>query len=191
MAVSEYALVTLAEVKDFMGMKGSTSDADDLIEDLINRVSVLFESYLNRKILSRDWLQFIDGKGLSVLFPDQPMITSVSGIWDDSEWLWEDVDLIPADEYRIVDNSYIAFRTTTTLGNYEKNIKLLYTAGYDETPDDLKQACITEISRMYKNRNQVDILSKSLSDGSVTMVAQDFLPLTITTLNKYKRIITV
>ena len=190
MAVNTYSLITLDNVKKFMNMTGSTSDIDDLLEDLINRVSTLFESYMNRDILSRIYEEYHDGKGLSVLFPKQPKITAITSIHDDSDWVWPDADLLDSDDYRIVDSSYIVFNTTV-LGDYNQNIKLVVVCGYTETPPDLVQVCIEEVSRIYKNRNQIDILSKTLSDGSVSFVSKDFLPKTTMTLNKYKRIIVV
>lgn len=190
MAVNEYSLITLDEVKKFIGMEGGTSDTDDLLEDLINRVSALFESYIDRSILVRDYTEYSDGKGLSVLFPHQYPVTTISGIWDDYDWEWNDDDLIDSDNYRIVEDSYIVFKTVT-LSNYSQNIKIIYTAGYTTTPLDLVQSCITEVSRMYKNKNQVDVTAITLSDGTVSFSSKDLLPLTITTLNKYKRLGTV
>ena len=190
MAVNQYSLVSLYEVKNFIGMDGSASDIDDLLEDLINRVSISFESYMNRNILTREYTEYHDGKGAMVLFPKQPKITTISGIWDDYDWEWTDDDLIDSDDYRIVDENYIVFKNVA-LNNYTQNIKLISTCGYISTPDDLKQACITEVSRIYKNRNSVDITAKTLSDGSVSFSSKNFLPLTIKTLNRYKRLITI
>lgn len=188
MSVNQYSLTDLDSVENFMGMTGGTSDTDDLLEDLINRVSTLFESYLNRDILSREYTEYHNGKGLQVLFPKQYPITTISGVWDgSSDWEWVDDDLIDSDNYRIVDGNYIVFNNVI-LGNYSQNIKLTYTAGYSTTPLDIVQATITEVSRMYKSRNSVDITAQTLSDGSVSFSAKTFLPLTVTTLSKYKRV---
>ena len=187
MAVGEFSLITLDNIKKFMGATGSTSDGDDLLEDLINRVSTLFESYMNRNILLRSYTEYHNGNGAMVLFPKQPKITTVSGIWDDYDWDYLDDDLIDSDNYRIVDENYIVFKNIS-LNNYTQNIKIIYTAGYSTVPDDLIQACIEEVSRLYKNRNQIDVLSKTLSDGSVSFVSKGFLPKTTIMLNKYKRV---
>ena len=189
MAVNEYSLTTLSGVKDFIGMEMSVALTDNLLEDLIDRVSILFESYMDRNILSREYTEYFDGKGSMVLFPKQSKITTVSGIWDDYDWEWTDDDLIDSDNYRTVDDNYIVFKTTA-LNSYTQNIKIIYTAGYATTPDDLEQATISEVARMYKNRNQVDITSKTLSDGSVSFSGKRFLPLTYTTLKRYRRLIT-
>ena len=187
MSINTYSLITLSECKDFMGMSDSDSTTDDLLEDLINRVSILFESYMNRNILSREYTEYFDGKGESILFPKQSKITTISGVWDDYGWEWDTDDLIASTDYKIVDDTFIVFKTTS-LNDYTQNVKIIYTAGYSTTPDDLIQACIVEVSRMYKNKNSVDITSKTLSDGSVSFYDKGILPLTIITLNKYKRV---
>lgn len=189
MAVNTYSLVSLSEVKNFIGMSGAVSDTDDLLEDLINRVSTLCESYMNRNILTREYTEDHDGKGAMVLFPKQPNITTVSGIWDDYDWEYTDDDLIDADNYKIIDENYIVFKNVA-LNNYTANVRIIYTAGFDSVPDDLIQACISEVARIYKNKNQIDITAKTLSDGSVSFSSNKFLSLTYTTLNKYKRLIT-
>ena len=187
MAINEYSFVTLEEVKGFMGMTGSVSETDDFLESLIDRVSTLFESYMGRKILSREYTEYHNGRGLSVLFPEQPYITTISGVWDDEGWSWASSSEIDSTEYRVSFNNYITLKDTI-LGDFAQNIKIIYTAGFSAVPDDLKHACITEIVRAYKNRNQVDIVSRTLADGSVNFSAKDLLPLTKLTLDSYRNI---
>ena len=188
MAVNQYSLITLDNVVKFIGQDSFNSDDSDLIEDLINRVSTMFESYMDRNIITREYTERHDGNGVMALFPKQSKITTISGIWDDYDWNFTDDELIDADEYTITDDEgYIVFKNIS-LGNYKQNIKIIYTAGYTTTPDDLVQSCITEVSRMFKNRLEVDITAQTLADGSVSYSAKTFLPITVSTLNKYKRI---
>lgn len=187
MAISEYALTDLDSVKKFMSMTGAVSDTDDLLESLISRTSTLMESYMGRNILTREYTEYHNGGGVYALFTRQGQITTVSGIWDSSDWEWTDDTLVDADDYTTVDDNYIVLKNTT-FNDYIQNCKIIYTAGYSSVPSDIQQACITEVSRMYKNKNSVDITSKTLSDGSVSFYDKGFLPLTIITLNKYKRV---
>lgn len=188
--VKEHSLVSLVDVKSFLAMKGSVADTDTLLEKLIDSVSTLFESYLNRNILSREYIEYHDGRGLTVLFPYQPHITTVSGIWNDSDWSWNTNTLVPDSIYRVVDNSFIMFHNTT-MGDYSQNVKIIYSAGYETTPDDLKQSTITEVARIYKNKDNVSVntrFSKTESDGSTSFASDNLLPQTLLTLNRYKRI---
>ena len=47
MSVSANALTTLDNVKNFYGMVGAKQLDDDLLEDLIDRVTESFQSYCN------------------------------------------------------------------------------------------------------------------------------------------------
>lgn len=186
MSVDTYALTTISGVKAFIGL--TTTSDDSLLEDLVDSVSALFETYCDRNFLSREYTEYYDGNNITELFTNQYSITTISGIWDNSDWDWSDSDLIDSDSYRISsDSKYIVFRDTYLL-DYQQNVKVIYTAGYNSTPYDLEQACIEEVARLYKNKNQIDISSKSLPDGSVSYVVTDFLPKTLTILNKYRKI---
>jgi len=185
--MAAYDLVTLDEVKDFYGKFGSTSQDDDLLEDIITRISTLIESYINKNIKSRKYTEYYDGIGVSNLVTNQSPIISVDSIYSDTTWVWPSDSTIGVDDYRIHENkTHVVFLTTLSKGS--QNIKIIYTAGYDTVPEDIKQACITEVVRTHKNRQEVDVLSKTLSDGSVTYSAKELLLQTKMILNKYKRI---
>lgn len=183
--ISTYALVSLDDVKEFKGL--TTTDDDDFISNLINRYSTLFESHMNKNVLRREYTEYYDGGGNSILFVDQYPITNISGISDDSDWSWADTTLIDADSYRVSNDNYIIFRSTT-LGDYDQNVKITYTAGYKDVPEDIKHACIKEVVRSYDNRQEVGITSKSMLDGSVSYLAQGLLEETTMILDKYRRI---
>ena len=185
--MATYDLVTLDEVKDFYGKVGSTSKDDDLLEDIITRISNVIESYINKNILSRSYTEYYDGLGVSTLFTKQYPIISVDSIHEDTTWVWGSDSTVGEDDYRIHnDKNHVVF--LTTLGNGKQNIKIIYTAGYATVPNDIKQVCITEVIRVYKNRQEVDVLSKTLVDGSVSYSAKDLLLQSKMVLDKYKRI---
>lgn len=186
MSVDTYALTTISGVKTFIGL-ATTSD-NSLLEDLVDSVSALFETYCDRQFLSREYTEYQDGKDVDILFTDQYPVTSITSIHDDREWAWGSATEVSSSSYRASsDGRSIVFKDTYLL-DYYQNIKIIYTAGHGSTPYDLEQACIEEAARLYKNKNQIDISSKSLSDGSVSYVVSDFLPKTLTILNKYKKL---
>ena len=183
------ALVTLSKVKQYGDQDTITNpERDDLLTTLINRVTTQFETYCGRTFESAETTEYLDGGGIKFLFPAQYPITSVSGIWSNSSWDWDDDDLISSDDYRIKNSNYIVLKSST-FSNYDQNIKITYTHGYtaDDIPEDLQQACIEETLRKWKSRNKIDVLSVSLEDGSITHLTKDLLPQTIMTLNRYKK----
>ena len=110
---------------------------------------------------------------------------SITSINDDYDWTWASDTLLDSGDYRIVDQRYIVSKDFS-FSRGDQNLKLIYRAGYETIPDDLKQSCIEEVSRKYKHRRDIDIETKSLEDGDATYSTSSFLPTTMEVLHKYK-----
>lgn len=191
MPVSTYSLCTLDEVLNYMQTPKDKAD-DDMnkqLESLIDQLSEVFEGYCDRDFLSRTYTEYLDGTGTYYLHPKHYPITSVSGIYDDSGWAWAESTLISGANYRIKDDNCIVYNSYW--GAYDQNIKIVYTAGYSTVPVDVKLACIEEVVRKWKNRNAVDVLAITASDGSVTRYEKDLMPSTKQTLDRYRNRFTV
>jgi len=186
MSVATNALATLDEVKDFYGMTGSKQTDDDLIEDLINRITQLFQTYCGvASFKATNYTEYLDGEGSKYIFPKNAPIISVSNLWDDTDWAWASDSLIASTDYRVIDNKYIVYKDSL-FATGDQNIKLSYRAGYEAIPLDLKQACIQEVTIRYKHRRDIDILTKSLEDGDASYSESAFLASTLETLYKYR-----
>jgi hypothetical protein len=180
------ALITLDDVKNFYGITGDRTEDNDLIENLILRFTSLFENYCSRISFEvQTFTDVLDGSSDYYLFPEQYPITSVSGIYDDSSWVWEEDSALEPTSYRIANKNSIVSLTPFTKGL--NNIKVVYSAGFNPVPEDLKQALIEEVVRSFKNRKTLDIIGITASDGSVSRLAKDLLPTTQTILNRYVR----
>jgi hypothetical protein len=193
MSVATYSLCTLKEVKQYYTQTAGKSphtgysEDDELIEDLIDSMSVLFESYCDRQFLTRERTEYYDGEGSKFLFLDYTPVTSVSGIWNSTTWSWDDTNLISSDDYMVKSGHTIVLKSTV-FTKYDQNIKIIYTAGYTTVPEDIRLACVEEVTRSHKNRKGVDVLAKTAADGSVTRYAKDLMPSTIRVLNTYRRL---
>jgi len=186
MSVAANALATLEEVKDFYGMTGSKQADDDLIEDLIDRITQLFQTYCGwSSFKAADYTEYIDGESTKYIFPINTPIISITSIHDDTDWVYGSDTLIENTEYRSVDERYIVSKDSL-FGRGDQNIKLVYRAGYETIPGDLKQSCIEEVTKRYKHRRDIDIQAKSLDDGDATYSESAFLPATKEVLYKYK-----
>lgn len=183
--VNTYSLVSLPDVKTLLG--STVPDDDNLIAELINRYSVLIETYLGRNVISRVYIEDYDGGGFDELFTNQYPITSISGIYNDTDWNWTADTLIDSDYYRKAqDGNSIIFTSDVTLGDYRENIRVVYTAGYSTVPEDIQMACIEEVARAFKNRQEIGVTSKSLGDGSISYSAQGLLTKTTMVLDSYR-----
>lgn len=175
------ALCTRANVKDFLQITAAGNDIDDFINQTINRISTMFESFCGRIFASDTYTEYHDGGG-SWLFPKNTPITSITSINQDSAWLWTDDD-ITSTEYRTADNNSVYYDGIFTKGI--QSVKLVYVGGYVALPEDLIQITIIESARIVKHRVDFDVLNVTRDDGSV-QYRPDFLPLTLKTLGSYK-----
>ncbi len=188
MAVADYALATLNEIKDYyqFASKGRKQIDDDLLEDLSNRVSIMFQTYCGiTSFKSTDYTEYQDGFASKYLFVNNVPINSVAEINEDSDWDWASDTTIAADSYRIIDGKYIVIKDTIFAAG-DQSIKITYNAGYDSIPLDLKQVCIEEVVRRFKHRKDFDVVAKSMEDGSVNYSEKGLLTGTKQVLDRYK-----
>ena len=186
MSVSENTLATLDEIKDYYQFGSTKQIDDDLLEDLSDRVTVLFQTYCEvSSFKSADYTEYQDGEGSKYLFLNNAPINSIAEVNEDSDWNWASDTTIGVDDYRIIDKKYLVMKDSLfTYG--DQNYKVIYNAGYDTIPLDLKQVCIEEVIRRYKHRKDFDVVAKSLEDGSVTYTEKGLLTGTKQVLIKYK-----
>ena len=188
--LSEYALVNTDDVKSYRIANGiklnTTPDQNILIEDAINSVTTSFESYCDRKFVSRTFTEYHDGNNTSVFYPKNYPIISMTSVNVDDDWVWSSSTLVPSASYRVFDNMGIVLKDANYLDYGKQNVKVVYIAGYDTIPSDLKLACITEVINIMDNIKNVGITSKA-EDGLSTSYSQlSFLPTTLQVLNKYR-----
>lgn len=78
MAVSTSALITLAELKDWLGITASTYDS--VLESAIDRATSLIETYCDRQLKSRTHREFVEPRGGKTVALDNWPIVSVKTI---------------------------------------------------------------------------------------------------------------
>ena len=187
MAVAANALATLDEIKDFYQFGSTKQVDDDLLEDLSNRVTILFQTYCEiESFISADYTEYVDGPYDKYLFLNNTPVNSVTSIAEDSDWVWASDSTVASTDYRIIDSKYLVAKETVWARG-DQNYKVIYNAGYDAIPLDLKQVCIEEVVRRYKHRKDFDVVAKSLEDGTVTYSEKGLLTGTKQVLNKYKQ----
>lgn len=179
------SLITLDEIKSYDGMTGSNAEVDDELDNIAERISKIFETYCGRVFDSATYTECYDGEGSNCIYLKHYPITSVSGIYDDGEWGWEESYLVDSNNYRIKDERAVVLKESYTFYDYIQNVKIVYTAGYSTIPADLKHVCIIETLRSFKSRKEPSVISKSLADGTVSYVAKEFLPQTKIVLDRY------
>ena len=183
--MASYDLATQDEVKEYIDMPGGSSDADDVIDDLITRVSDRFHKYCGiSSFHSTTYTEYYSGQGTQELFLDQRPIISITSIKQDSEWAFGSDSTFASDNYAIQDDRVVLKDNVFSSG--VRNLQVIYTAGYATIPTDLKQACIEEVARAFDKRLNVDVSSRTLADTSTfTMRQESLMQDTIDVLKRY------
>jgi len=158
MAVNTNALCSLDDVKNYLGIEGIDDAKDELIEELINNVTEFAESYCDRNFYTAEYTEYHNGDGTGVLFPKEYPITSVSGVWDDTDRNFTiGTNDFASDEYGIMHERWIELYEDY-FTKYTRNVKIIYTAGYSTIPLDLKQAGVELVAWKFNEGRELHLL---------------------------------
>jgi len=137
--MNRYSLAGLDKFKTYIDESGSTYDV--LFQDLISRASALCERITKRKLRGRSYTEYQNGDGVSdfVHTIQYPIIGTTADVD-----LYDDIDRNFTSSYKFADDDWvldndeglIELLSDASIGSVfqkgVKNIKIVYTAGYDE-----------------------------------------------------------
>lgn len=180
------ALCTTANVKDYLGVTGSTDDT--LIGTLITRAQAWMERYCNRVFEEAERTEIHNGGSRTIQLKAFPVssIASVSTLDNSGNATAMDSTI-----YRVNAESGVLSRTTETDDYYfadritginelrsprfppgYQNIRVVYTGGYSTVPDDLVQACVEIAADLYRNRRLNGRMSQENIGGGASFTAK-------------------
>jgi hypothetical protein len=161
-------LVTLQQYKDFAGLQGVQNDAR--INTIIDQVSQLVKTYCSSTIIDyassakTEYFTIKDDLVDTIILEESPIITVTSVAERTSQadsyetLITENSDSSGKYEYVVNDNSDSLTRTSESSTKYwpkgQKSVKVVYTAGYTSTPDDLKLAVFDLIKYYLKDERK-------------------------------------
>ena len=161
-------LCTLQEYKDFSGLKGVQEDAR--INTLIPQVTQVVKTYCGTSFIDyystnkTEYFDILDDLTSRVMLDESPLV-SVSQVQERDDQASSYVTLITENsdssgkyEYIVNDDSDSITRTSATGTKYwpkgHKSVKVVYTAGYTSTPEDLKLAIFDLVKYYLKDERR-------------------------------------
>jgi hypothetical protein len=140
-------LVTLEEFKQYK--KINSTEYDDRLDLIIKSVSAYVKSYCNRTFndySSQDKTEYLNGRDKEFVYLQEfPILTltsvhtSIDGGVSYTE-LIEDTDVfLDYDTGQLIEANGLPF---VSLGTGHKSLKVVYSGGFVELPEDLKLACL-------------------------------------------------
>lgn len=173
MAVSQYALCSLAYIKRILGIDQSNTDHDTLLEPLIDAVSIRIEELTLRQFVSRTHVEEKDGEGENWIHLDNYPVTVLHSLFDDVNRVWSDGSLISSDNYILIeDEGTVILEGIYAFNDGRRNVRARYTGGYADTdslPADLQYATALVVAYAYSrvDKHQFGIASVTVSDKTV------------------------
>lgn len=189
----EYSIITLAELKTYLDIEDTVDD--DRLEQIIIAVTDFFETECNRKFASRDFTEYYNGDSGNELFLNNYPVNSEA----DEIQIATSIS-VPRDYTdNIISGDYILIESKIGLvhliSDYfpkgPQTIKVIYNAGYDTIPYDLKRAALELGALMWsKEKNRTDLVSTYSIQGSNITIQADkaFNKFCESVIEKYRRI---
>jgi hypothetical protein len=173
MDLVSYAIVSLDNVKSFIGI--TNSQHDELLKFLINQATDYIESYTGRRFVDTTYTEEkYDGNATQDLVLKQFPVTATETFkleknnnFDNTD-NWEEVD---TDNYW-VDNSEGCVHKISLFNLGKQNYRVTYSAGYDTVPFDLQFLACSLVGEIFNKRRAMGIKSEKLGDHSITFAGE-------------------
>jgi hypothetical protein len=200
-------LCSLADVKAWLSTSGPGSPFpsfdDALLARLITATSRTITNWLNRPILTADWVESKDGLGgpygpreARFAFAVIP-VTAVSLVVVDGITVPPIPSPVPAPPGQSVASlsptqaGYVFSPTQLVIRGYcvprkAQSVLLHYTAGYASVPDDVQQAAIEMVALRYRVRTRIGEVSKRIGEEVIAYDRSDIPASLKTMLNPYR-----
>jgi uncharacterized phiE125 gp8 family phage protein len=192
--IDSKALVALLSVKEHLGITEADTSKDNMITRMINASSQMIENYIGRKVLSRTYTEYYDGRGNDRILLDNYPIISVAELWDDSGSTFTNTaNKFAASDFgfEVADSEKVGILLLNgeMFGKGVRNIKVIYDAGYATTPYIIQEACILHVEYMYDMRSdrRIGTQTRGKNQESTTYLG-DLPPFVMNMLQPYIRV---
>lgn len=173
MNIHDYALTSLADVKETLDIANGITKYDNQIIRLINKSTDMIEKYCNgRRFKSTTHTEEkLNGDGSGTAYVKHYPIISITGIqyltsnWENDNW--DDLD---GSFYTFQDKSGI-IKSNTSFGRGVNNWRVTYVGGYAVIPSDLAEACVDLAVFMFNKAKSTGVKSERLGDRSIEWFA--------------------
>ena len=177
-------LTTLAAVKPWLTVTDTNSDT--LLGALITAASRVILNYTGRSTFElTPYTDIYDGNGKNWLLLRQWPVMSVATISYDSAVITSAASGVPlANGYLLEPPLAGGGNQRLTLFGYamprgRSNVQITYSAGYATTPEDVGQACCELVGEMFRRKDHIGQMSKTLGGQETISFAQSAMNATI------------
>lgn len=162
-----YALCTLADVKETLGVASSDTSWDNIIKRKINQATELIEGWCGRRFKETTYTdELYDAThDRQLVLRNYPVTSSVTLSARDTTLNEGDFDTIDSENYFVDANAGVLDGISNFWGSFDQ-WRVTYTAGYATIPSDLAEACATLAAHLVGNDPAVETGVASKREGS-------------------------
>lgn len=175
---------TVQQVREYAGITDATDDA--LLDRLILSASSVIKARLSRNLLTATYNEVRDGTGTASLFVRNAPITAVSMVRINGR------EISPRGAVNSLGYTFSEHCVRLSGGlvfeRGHSNIEIDYTAGYDELPEAIRQACIEVVVLRYKARDRQGLRAKTLGGEVISFTGDDFPDFVNQTIENFKSV---
>lgn len=174
-ALNANAFLTLEQAKRWLGIPSTETGPEDLVSELINEASDAIERITSRKLKALELTEYREGRDTNrLLFREYP-VNSVASVRIDASSVFTDPStLLAATEYNVQNGMELVLSRRIPRG--DRNVKLVYNAGYTTIPPVLERACKLIIEHAYQMRTDRRIGQSSKSKAGESVSFTDGIP---------------
>lgn len=135
MAVTDFALCTLADVNTYLNLATSNTNRNRYIEDRIEETSVEIESECSEEFVGRMRTEYLDGDGDSILRGFHAPLNAIPTLLDDTDRDWDSpaVDVVKKEDYMIYrrEGWVQLYNNESYFAKGKQNVKIEYHSGFN------------------------------------------------------------
>jgi hypothetical protein len=142
--ILSYALTTVADVKESLGISSGDTSKDNLIKRKINAATDYIEKYCQRRFALTTYTDIeYDASGTNTLVLRQRPVTEfVSLSRNNTSQNTDSWEVSDSEEYFVDLSAGVLELNYRASGGWDQ-YRVTYTAGYSTIPSDLAEACVT------------------------------------------------
>ena len=178
--IDPYAWVPLLSLKEHLNIPEATLTQDNVLTRYINTSTAMIESFLDRKVIKRQFTEYYDGRGQDRMLLRQWPVAKPTELWDDPSSLFTDVNNKYALTEFEVDGEGDSAVGIILLGGQRfskgsRSIKVIYEGGYTlaTVPAQLFEAVLLHAEFLLDMRTdrRIGISTKGKNQESTTFLS--------------------
>lgn len=201
-------IITLNQVRAYLGVKDGFTDNDSQFEEYITLCSGAIEEYTQRKFAVQEITEYLDGDGTDFLVVSFPPVHSLVGVsealrldslqYRDADGTGDWTDVTDDEDYIHIDQSK-SWRIQLLGGDYFpegiKNIKVVYNTGWAQVdiPADVQKVALEMVASMWDEAKKSGVgrlgqssQGTSSMGGNLTTAYVDMHPRWARVLDRYR-----